>query len=74
MVGPVPETGQEDKQDTIYFVMFGLVYRYKSTNFAESWPIEMVGSVPDTVQDTKQDTLCLTLFVSPNLATLMNHG
>ncbi len=62
MVGPVPETGQEGKQDTIYFVMFGLVYRYKSSNFAESWPIEMVGSVPETVQDGKQDTICGIMF------------
>ena len=45
MVGPVPETAQDDKEDTIYFVMFGHVCGSKFSNLARSWSIEMVEPV-----------------------------
>jgi hypothetical protein len=63
LVGPVSETVNDSKQDTVYVVMFGLVYISKFGNFAESQPFEMVRPFPETVQDGKQDTtICCIIF------------
>ncbi len=59
LVGPVPETVQDSKQDATCFVMLCLS---KFGNFAESWLIEMAGPVLETVQDKKQDTICFAKF------------
>jgi hypothetical protein len=57
MVGPVPETVQDSKQDAICYAIFVFVCTSKFTNIAESWPIEMVEPVPETVQDSKWDVI-----------------
>jgi hypothetical protein len=62
MVGSVSKAAHDNKQDKICVVMFGLVYRSKFSNFAESSPIEMVGPVPETVQGGKQDPICSIMF------------
>ncbi len=43
MVGPVPKTVQDGKQDTLCGIVFDLVCESKFGNFAESWLIEIIG-------------------------------